>query len=163
MLWVRLGLTNGRAIGGRLDQTNQDKDYLHRVNVEFPLAAARTFCDHIAAKVPMGKKFNFVYCSNKHAEKNQAKAFLFPSDAKKNRNEAERGICEIADTNPDKFMAWILRPSNFVTPDAPKKRRLGGLSSSSGIEVTQFGKAAVKVACEGWKDRVIDNDALAKM
>ncbi|KAF7560643.1 hypothetical protein G7046_g3514 [Stylonectria norvegica] len=150
-----------RAIGGHVDQFNHDKELLHKVNVEYPLAAGRILCDRIADKTSNGKKFNFVFCSNKHTEKNQAKAFLFPSDAKRNRNEAEKGLCEIADANYEKFASWILRPSAFVTPDAPKRRRLVG--SSGGIEVSQLGKAAVKVACEGWKDRVIDNDALLKM
>ena len=154
---------DGRAIGSRLDQSTPDKQALHEVNVDYPLIAARTFSNTIAPRVPAGKKFNFIYLSNKHSEKNQAKAFLFTSDAKRNRNEAEKGLCEIADVNATKFNVWILRPGNFVMPDAPKKRRLGGLSGGSGIEVSRFAKAAVRVACEGWKERVIDNDALMKM
>lgn len=142
----------------------QDKQALHQVNVDYPLAAAQTFNATLSARTPAGKKFNFIFLSNKHAEKNQAKAFLFPSDAKRNRNEAEKGLCEIADANAAHFTAWILRPGGFVMGDAPRKRRLGGLSGgSSGIEAAQFARAAVRVACEGWKDRVIDNDALVKM
>ncbi|CAM1510849.1 Fc.00g083620.m01.CDS01 [Cosmosporella sp. VM-42] len=151
------------AIGGRVDQENQDKESLHKVNVDYPLAAATIMCERLATKAPAGKKFNFIFCSSKHAEKNQAKALLFPSDAKRNRSEAEKALFEIADANSDRFTAWVLRPSGFLTPDAPKRRNLIGSRSSHGIEVSRFGKAAVKVACEGWKDRVVDNDALLKM
>ncbi|KAI5457034.1 hypothetical protein BGZ63DRAFT_82454 [Mariannaea sp. PMI_226] len=164
------------AIGGRSDQLETDKDMLHRVTVEFPLAAATAMSEHIAAKAPVGTKFSFVFCSQKTVEDrhhhNPAKLLFLSSsssssDSRRQKGEAEKGLCEIADAHAQVFSAWILRPNAVVTggevTPAPKKKRLIGSRSSSGVELTQLGKAFVRVTCEGWKDRIIDNDALLKM
>ncbi|KAM5354286.1 hypothetical protein ACJ41O_000936 [Fusarium nematophilum] len=154
------------AIGARPDQLNNDKALLHQVNVDLPLAAAKAMSERLAAKVPRGEtRFKFIYCSNKHAssQSSTSKSLLFLGDPRKPRTEAEKGLCEIADASPDAFSTWILRPSSIVTQDAPKKRRLVGGRSSGGVEVAQMARAFVKVACEGWKDRIVDNDALLKM
>ncbi|KAH7213908.1 hypothetical protein BKA60DRAFT_542533 [Fusarium oxysporum] len=149
------------AIGAQLDRLNHDKALLHHVNVELPLTAAKTLSERIAPKTPAGNRFNFVLCSNRTNSK--ASSLLSLGDPRKPKSEAEKGLCEIADASPETFSAWILRPSAIVTPDAPKKRRLVGGRSAHGVEVTQMAKAFVKVACEGYKDRIIDNDALLKM
>ncbi|TVY64711.1 hypothetical protein Focb16_v016010 [Fusarium oxysporum f. sp. cubense] len=149
------------AIGARPDRLNHDKALLHHVNVELPLTAAKTLSERIAPKTPAGNRFNFVLCSNRTNSK--APSLLSLGDPRKPKSEAEKGLCEIADASPETFSAWILRPSAIVTPDAPKKRRLVGGRSAHGVEVTQMAKAFVKVACEGYKDRIIDNDALLKM
>ncbi|KAF4469179.1 hypothetical protein FALBO_3927 [Fusarium albosuccineum] len=152
------------AIGARPDQPDIDKASLHHVNVELPLAAAKAMCERIADKTPNGEtSFKFIFCSNKNAERHSSKSLLFLSDPRRPRTETEKGLCELADKHPDTFSAWILRPSAIVTPDTPKKKRLVGSRSNNGIEVPQMGRAFVKVACEGWKDRIIDNDALLKM
>ncbi|KAM0430417.1 hypothetical protein ACHAPT_005763 [Fusarium lateritium] len=152
------------AIGGRPDQLNNDKASLHHVNVELPLAAAKAMSERIAAKLPPGTKFSFVFCSNKSAERHSSKSLLFLGDPRRPRTEAEKGLCEVADAHSGVFNVWILRPAAIVTSDAaPKKRRLVGSRSSNGVDVPQMAKAFVKVACEGWKDRIIDNDALLKM
>ncbi|KAM0348728.1 hypothetical protein ACHAPU_004167 [Fusarium lateritium] len=148
------------AIGARPDQLHNNKASLHHVNVELPLAAARALSEHIAPKAPAGHRFNFVFYSNK----SRSSSLLSLGDPRKPKSEAEKGLCEIADANPETFSAWILRPSAIVTPDAaPKKRRLVGGRSNNGIEVAQIAKAFVKVGCEGYKDRIIDNDSLLKM
>lgn len=149
------------AIGARPDRLNHDKALLHHVNVELPLTAAKTLSERIAPKTPAGNRFNFVLCSNRTNSK--ASSLLSLGDPRKPKSEAEKGLCEIADASPETFSAWILRPSAIVTPDAPKKRRLVGGRSAHGVEVAQMAKAFVKVACEGYKDRIIDNDALLKM
>ncbi|KAF4994080.1 hypothetical protein FGRMN_5995 [Fusarium graminum] len=148
------------AIGARSDQLNHNKASLHHVNVELPLAAAKALSQHIAPKAPAGHRFNFVFCSNK----SRSSSLLSLGDPRKPKSEAEKGLCEIADANPETFSAWILRPSAIVAPDAaPKKRRLVGGRSNNGIEVAQIARAFVKVGCEGYKDRIIDNDTLLKM
>ncbi|RSL63073.1 hypothetical protein CEP54_005438 [Fusarium duplospermum] len=152
------------AIGGRPDQLNNDKASLHHVNVELPLAAAKAMSERIAARLPPGQKFSFVFCSNKSVDRHSSKPLLFLGDPRKPRTEAEKALCEVADSHSDVFNTWILRPAAIVTGDtAPKKRRLVGSRSSNGVDVPQMAKAYVKVACEGWKDRIIDNDALLKM
>ncbi|CAJ0550564.1 Ff.00g104940.m01.CDS01 [Fusarium sp. VM40] len=149
------------AIGGRPDQLNNSKAALHHVNVDLPLAAARALREHIAPKAPAGHKFNFVFCSSK----SRSTSLLSLGDPRKPKSEAEKGLCEIADASPETFSAWILRPGGIVTaPDAaPKKRRLVGGRSSASVDIAQMAKVCVKVAVEGYKDRIIDNDTLLKL
>jgi hypothetical protein len=151
-----------RAIGGRPDQLNNSKAALRHVNVDLPLAAARALSQHIAPKAPAGHRFNFVFCSSKSRS---TTSLLSLGDPRKPKSEAEKGLCEIADANPETFSAWILRPGGIIiAPDAaPKKRRLVGGRSSAGVDIAQMAKVCVKVAVEGYKDRIIDNDTLLKM
>ncbi|KAF4966518.1 hypothetical protein FSARC_5760 [Fusarium sarcochroum] len=150
------------AIGARADQLNNDKAALHHVNVELPLAAAKAMSERISTSTS-SSKFNFVFCSNKSTA-SKSSSLLFLGDPRKPRSEVEKGLCEIADASPETFSAWILRPSTILTPDAaPKKRRLVGGRSNNGVDVPQIAKAFVHVACEGFKDRIIDNDAILKM
>ncbi|PNP44114.1 hypothetical protein TGAM01_v203344 [Trichoderma gamsii] len=150
------------AIGGRVNQFNNDKELCRKVGVEYTLAAANAMLDHLADKVPSGKKFRFVFCSGKYSEWNQKRPLLFMADSRRIKGEVEKGLCDLADANPDKFETWILRPSGFIEPNASiSKRLVGGLYGA--ITTTQVGKAMVKVACEGWKDRIIENNALLKM
>ncbi|KAK7390683.1 hypothetical protein QQX98_013368 [Neonectria punicea] len=168
------------AIGGKPDQQDADKDMLHRVSVEFPLAAAKAMSDAIAAKAPASasasasgggasSKFNFVFFSSRSTSASapsKAAALLFLADPRRQRGEAEKGLCDVADANPHAFAVWILRPAavaSSAADAAPKRRRLVGRSSSAAIDAPQLAKAAVKVALDGWKDRVVDNDALLKM
>ncbi|KND89666.1 hypothetical protein TOPH_05659 [Tolypocladium ophioglossoides CBS 100239] len=157
------------AIGGRMDQFKNDKDAYRKVGVELPIAAARIFCEQLADKTPGGAKFRFVFCSSKQAEKTK-KSLLFIGDARRSVGEAEKGLCEVADAHKTTFETYILRPASFTSPDMPppppasaSRKLVGGHHASSTIETSQVGRAMVKVACDGWKDRVVENDALAKM
>ncbi|KAH6609844.1 hypothetical protein Trco_003190 [Trichoderma cornu-damae] len=150
------------AIGGRLNQFNNDKDLCRKVGVEFTLAAANAMLKYLADKVPDGKKFRFVFCSGKYSEWNQKRLLLFLADSRRIKGEVEKGLCDLADANAGKFETWILRPSGFIEPNARFTRRLVG-NLYGAITTPQVGKAMVKVACEGWKDRIIENDVLLKM
>lgn len=120
--------------------------------------------ERIAPKTPAGQKFNFVFASNK--PRSSASSLLSLGDPRKPKTEAEKGLCEIADASPETFSAWILRPSAILTSSsdaAPKKRRLVGGRSNNGVEVAQMARAFVKLACEGYRDRIVDTDAISKM
>ncbi|KAL7794387.1 hypothetical protein V8C37DRAFT_401410 [Trichoderma ceciliae] len=150
------------AIGGKVNQFNNDKELCRKVGVEFTLTAANAMLKYLADKVPDGKKFRFVFCSCKYSEWNQKRPLLFLADSRRIKGEVEKGLCDLADANPDKFETWILRPSAFIEPNAPFSKRLVGHLNGA-ITTTQVGKTMVKVACEAWKDRIIENDALLKM
>lgn len=120
----------------------------------------------IAAKAPPGTKFSFVVCTSKSSSSSSDRhKLLFLGDPRRSRGETEKGLCDIADANPLAFSAWILKPSAVVAAGeaVPRKKRLMGGRSGGGVEVTHLGRAFVKVAVEGWKDRVVDNDAILKM
>lgn len=117
---------------------------------------------HLADKTRSGKKFRFVFCSGKYSEWDPKKPLLFLSDSRRYKGEVEKGLCDLADANKDKFETWILRPSGFLPPNAPLPKKLVG-NLYGAIGTNQVGKTMVKVACEGWKDRIIENDVLLKM
>ncbi|KAK5996827.1 Leucinostatins biosynthesis cluster protein T [Cladobotryum mycophilum] len=150
------------AIGGKVNQFNHDKQICRKVSVDYTLAAANAMLQYLADKTPEGRKFRFVFCSGKYAEWNPKRPLLFMADTRRIKGEVEKGLCDLADANKDKLDVWILRPSGFISPDAPFSKRLVG-NLYGAITTTQVGKTMVKVGHEGWKDRIIENEVLLKM
>ncbi|PNY26803.1 Uncharacterized protein TCAP_03262 [Tolypocladium capitatum] len=157
------------AIGGRMDRFKNDKHAYRKVGVELPIAAAKIFCEQLADKTPEGAEFRFVFCSSRQAEKAK-KSLLFIGDPRGSVAEAEKGLAEVADGHKNSFATYILRPASFTSPDMPpppptsaSRKLVGGHHCSATVETSQVGRAMVKVACDGWKGRVVENDVLAKM
>ncbi|KAM4063980.1 NAD(P)H-binding domain-containing protein [Hirsutella rhossiliensis] len=163
------------AIGSRAEQLKSEKGLHRKVGVELPITAAKAFCARLANKVPAKGKFRFVFCS-RHAAERSRRPLLLMSESRRCVNEVERGLGEVADdAHRDKFEAYILRPASFIAsegqfPEPPasvSKKLVGGLhgssSSSSTIGTVQVGKAMVHVACNGWRERTIENDVLVKV
>ena len=145
-----------RAIGPRSEQTKEDKDLAFQIGVEFPLAAAKTFSMRTALTMGEGQTFRFLFISDKKIDWSPKKAFLFLGD-RKSKGEAEKGLLEIAESQKPTFETYILRPNAFLPPGtAPSKKGVG-------MDPAQLGKAMVKLALEGNKNRIIENDALLKM
>lgn len=157
------------AIGGRPDQL-KEKSLLQQINVDLPLAAARIMSDRLADKAPGGarsegfsSRFTFVYCSNKNTERHSS-PLSFLGDSRKHRNEAEKGLFDIYDSNSSFFNICILRPNSILLPDAPKKKKkLIGSRSSNGVDASHLAKVFVKVALEGSRDQILENDVLLKL
>lgn len=70
-----------RAIGGRAPQFSDIETY-KKVQVDYTLAAATAFREHLAPLLPEGKKFHFVFCSGKLAEWDQQKSLRFMADTR---------------------------------------------------------------------------------
>lgn len=132
-----------------------------KVNVTFTLAAAKAMQEAIAEHSPTGK-LRFVFCSGLYTEWDQDKKLYFLNDSRKIKGEVEKGLSDIADAHPDRFEAFFLRPGGFMEPDAGiVKRALGTLYVTT--PTPQLGKALVKVAMNGWKDRTIENPEILGM
>lgn len=52
------------------------------MQVDYTLAGARALLEHLAPKLPEGKKFRFVFCSGKFAEWDQNKTLHFMADTR---------------------------------------------------------------------------------
>lgn len=150
-----------RAIGGRVEQFNHDKELCRKVSVDYTLAAANAMRESLASKTPNGK-FRFVFCSGKFTEWDQDKTLLFLSDSRKIKGQVEKGLCDIADAHPEQFETFILRPSGFIGPDTPSTKKVFAPLYDA-VSTDQVGKAMVKVGLEGAKERIIENDVLKKM
>lgn len=116
---------------------------------------------NLAEHSPTGK-IRFVFCSGQYAVWDQDKKLYFLSDTRKVKGAAEKGLSDMADTYPNQFETFLLRPGGFIEPDANiAKKMLGYLYDS--VPTPQLGKALVKVAMDGWKDRVLENPAILSM
>lgn len=71
----------GRAIGGRATQFPDAETY-KKVQVDYTLAAARSFLEKLVPSLPEGRQFRFVFCSGKFAEWDQKKALHFMADTR---------------------------------------------------------------------------------
>lgn len=145
---------------------------MRSVGVDLPIAAAQVLCDKLANKIPAGVKFRFVYCSSKHTEKSK-KTLMFTTDTRKLANDLEKGIANIVTKNKDIFEAYTLRPATFAAinaatqPDAApaSKKLVGGLGhgATTVIEPSRVGRAMAVVASDGWKEKIVENEAIIKL
>lgn len=103
-----------------------------------------------------------MFLSGKFAEWDPRKTLLFLGDTRRIKGEVEKGLCELADASEGALQVRILRPSGFVAPDAGVATRVVG-SLYSAVSTPQLARVLVTVACEGGKERIIENDALLKM
>lgn len=120
---------------------------------------------HLPAHLPAGRStFRFVFLSGKYSEWDPAKTLYFLGDSRRIKGEAEKGLCELADAydGPAEFKVWALRPSGFIEEGSGLgMKAVGKLYSAVGT--AQLAKALVRVACEGWDERIIENDVVLKL
>jgi hypothetical protein len=160
-----------RAIGARHEVAKLDKSVERSVGVALPIEAAKTLCEKLADKTPNSVPFRFVYCSLKHTERSK-KTLIFATDTRKLSNDLERGIAKIASANRNIFEAYTLRPASFGVKDSPptasastSKKFAHGLGHGATASITpeRVGRAMVKIACDGYAERVIENDVILKL
>ncbi|KAL1874740.1 hypothetical protein VTK73DRAFT_268 [Phialemonium thermophilum] len=151
------------AVGGRATQFS-DVNTAKKVSVDYTIAAAKAF---IAALAPellsrKGNKFRFVFCSGKFAEWDQQKRLSFMSDTRHIKGQVERGLCELADANADRFEVWCARPSGVLPTDAGlATKAIGKLYGAIGVD--HLASAMIKVCLQGYPQRIIENDELLRI
>lgn len=107
-------------------------------------------------------KFRFVFCSGKFSEWNRTKPLFFMADSRRIKGEIEQELCGLGDAHAANFQVWIARPSGLIPPEAKAvTRMIGGLYQ--GIGTDQLGRAMVRLAVEGYKDRIVPNETLIKL
>jgi hypothetical protein len=154
-----------RAIGGKVNQFDNDKELCRRVGVEYTLSGAEAMRARLAAtRTSRGQPFRFVFCSGRHAEWDGKKPLLFLADSRRYKGEVERGLCALADdaAAAGSFEVLIARPSGLVAPDANAAKKVFS-PLYHGLRTAQLGRAMVRMAVEGWKDRIVENEVLMKM
>lgn len=79
----------------------------------------------------------------------------FPS-----QGQVEKGLCEIADNDTTKrFVVYCGRPSGILPPNAGLASKLTGKLYAA-IDVDHLARGLLRVALEGHKERIIENDSL---
>jgi hypothetical protein len=72
----------------------------------------------------------------------------------------EQGLCEIADADTTKrFVVYCARPSGILPADAGAAARLSGRLYGA-IRADHLAKALIRIFVEGFKERIIENEAL---
>ena len=71
-----------RCLGGKA-QDLPDVETARHVGVDFTLAGANAFLDHLAPRLLPRKKFVFVFCSGKGAEWDQSKSLWIGQDTRR--------------------------------------------------------------------------------
>lgn len=137
-------------------------DAARKVGVDFTLAAANAFAIDLAPAVPRGQKFRFVYCSGKGAEWEQQKNLWVFSDTRKLKGAAERGLLDIADSNPQSFVAVLLRPGG-VLPDGSEVVRTVASLVTPVVSVSQLAIALVRACIQPPAETVIQNPRIIEL
>lgn len=79
------------------------------------------------------------------------------------QGQTEKALCEIADGDAAKrFEVFCARPSGIIPAGSGVARRLSGKLFDA-IDVDQLAKAMVRIAVEGYKERIIENSQLQKL
>ncbi|KAH6619433.1 hypothetical protein B0J18DRAFT_244429 [Chaetomium sp. MPI-SDFR-AT-0129] len=147
------------AIGGRANQFPDVETY-RKISVDYTLAAANAFREHLTHQLPNDKQFRFVFCSGKYAEWDQTKALRFMADTRHIKGQVEKGLCDIADNDTAKrFIVYCGRPSGILPPNAGLASKLTGKLYAA-IDVDHLARGLLRVALEGHKERIIENDSL---
>ncbi|KAI6088769.1 hypothetical protein F4821DRAFT_232923 [Hypoxylon rubiginosum] len=149
------------AIGGRATQF-PDVETARKVSVDYTLAAANVFVTELAPKLLEGQKFRFVFCSGKFAEWDQEKKLRMMQDTRRIKGQVEKGLCDIADANKEKFEVWAVRPGGIVKKHANIMNLLTA-NTSGIIEVDHLAKAMLKIVLDGHTDRIVESGALLKI
>ncbi|KAI1382819.1 uncharacterized protein F4822DRAFT_422694 [Hypoxylon trugodes] len=149
------------SLGGRAYQF-PDVETAKKVSVDFTVAAAKAFVEVLAPQLPESKKFRFVFCSGKWAEWDQDKNLSFFKDTRRIKGLVEKELCDVADANKDRFEVWAVRPS-VITKKYPTLVNGLMVHTMGSIPVDHLAKAMLKIAFEGYKDHIIEYEALLKI
>ncbi|CAH0034781.1 unnamed protein product [Clonostachys rhizophaga] len=151
------------AIGGRATQF-PDLDTFRKVSVDYTLAAARAFKQHLAPALPGGQRFRFVFCSGMLAEWDQQKSLLFMADTrlvKSLQGQVEKGLCDLADKD-SRFDSFCPRPSGILPLTVGTLGKLAGKLYGA-IQVQDLAKALVHIALNGAEKQIIEAGELTAL
>uniref|UniRef100_A0A8H7K2B9 NAD(P)-binding domain-containing protein n=1 Tax=Bionectria ochroleuca TaxID=29856 RepID=A0A8H7K2B9_BIOOC len=148
------------AIGGRAAQF-PDLDTFRKVSVDYTLAAARAFKQHLSPALPDSQRFRFVFCSGMLAEWDQQKTLVFMADTRLVKGQVERGLCDLADKE-SRFDAFCPRPSGVLPSNVGTLGKLSGKLYGA-IQVQDLAKALVNIALNGAEKQIIEAGELTPL
>lgn len=149
------------TLGGRAYQF-PDVETARKVSVDYTLAAAKAFIDVLAPQLPAGQKFRFLFCSGRWAEMDEKKNMRMLADTRRIKGQVEKGLCDLADANPDKLETWSVRPGAIMRKHAGLMNLLTA-NTSGFIGLDHLAKAMLTIIVNGYKDRIIETEELLKI
>ncbi|MCJ1251443.1 hypothetical protein MMC30_008676 [Trapelia coarctata] len=146
------------GIGSRFPST----EIARKVNVDFTVKAAKAFAQTLAPQLPEGKKFRFVYCSGKLAEREfETKNLWIFKDARSIKGAVENELITISKQYDEKFATLFVRPAGVVA----KKSMVMSLpfASSIAVGVDAVAVVMVDVAVNGSMEDLIVNESIVRL
>ncbi|KAL9103636.1 MAG: hypothetical protein Q9163_001331 [Psora crenata] len=136
-----------------------NSSYAQEVEVEFPLAAARTFASSLSRD--NSRPFRFILCSGVGAVLDQEKPLWMLRDTRRLKTLAEESLHDITSTDP-LFETYTCRPCGIVPED------IGWLASvpfmlMSKVRVVELAAVMTELAVSGSGDkRIWENDEIGR-
>ncbi|KAI1454148.1 hypothetical protein F4805DRAFT_440877 [Annulohypoxylon moriforme] len=149
------------TLGGRAYQF-PDVETARKVSVDYTLAAAKAFIEQLAPQLPEPQKFRFLFCSGKWAEWDEKKNMRMLADTRIIKGQVEKGLCDLADANKDKFETWSVRPGAIMRKHAGLMNLLT-VNTAGFIGLDHLAKAMLTIVINGHKDRILEADELLKL
>lgn len=78
------------------------------------------------------------------------------------KGETETNLQKLAEANPAQFETWAVRPGLIVPRQPPFGTRLMTYMVTA-ISAEHVAKVMVKIAIDGWKDRVLEQDVMLQI
>lgn len=147
------------AIGGRVAQF-PDVETARKVGVDYTLAAAKAFVE--AKLAGEGKIFRMVFCSGWLAEWNQEKNLRFMEHTRKIKGQVEKGLADMADSQPDRFQSWFVRPGDIIPTNGSALRKMA-TALSKGIMADKLAQAMIKILLGGYGKRILEPADIQKV
>ncbi|KAL5339649.1 hypothetical protein BJX70DRAFT_397596 [Aspergillus crustosus] len=148
------------ALGLRPSQARND-ERTKQISVDYPQKAVEAFQTIFDARSDgeEKKRFRFVYISGAGVERDQNnKSLWFLGDFRRLRGEAENVLLRHAESHPDSFETYILRPALVPSSRGTLKDRVWRLFPSVGLD--SLVKVAIYIAIDGHRETTIENQDL---
>jgi len=127
-----------------------------KVNVDFAVKAAEAFAKTLAPQLPEGKKFRFVYCSGKFADREfETKSMWMFKDSRSMKGAVENELTAVRKQYEERLETVFIRPAAVVA----EKSIVMALpfSSSMAVRLDVVGAVMVDSAVNGSSEEIIDN------
>lgn len=143
-----------------VNKFNGDWERCYEANVTLCKAAADAMLANLPQHSPTSK-ICFVLGSGQYTEQDQTKKLYFLQQNRRMKGEIETYLENLAKENPTKFTTYATRPGLIVPKNPPFSTRLMNILAG-GITAENVGKCMVSVGVNGWKERVLEQDAMMK-
>lgn len=127
-----------------------------KLNVNLAVEAAIAFAKTLAPQLPEGKKFRFVYCSGRFAEREfEAKSMWMFKESRSMKRAVENELIAVRKQYEERLETAFMRPAAVVA----EKSMVMALpfSSSLAVGLDLVGAVMVDLAVNGSSEEIIDN------
>ncbi|PYI03162.1 hypothetical protein BO78DRAFT_375696 [Aspergillus sclerotiicarbonarius CBS 121057] len=145
-----------------LGNNRSDPTTSRRINIEYTMAAIRTFDQHLTPATPQGR-FRFVYVSGGMAERDQDRSLWVAGGLRKIRGQVENELIAYERSSEGGVEVYIARPAMVLSRGWSVRTVVFGLGPSIWVDV--LGRVLVDVAVRGGGgggdgERVLENERL---